>query len=319
MSDQEDQHPETVPETSPVIMEDEARQVSDQEDVKLETDPEISKVMMKDEATQISDQENVQLEEVQETSQIIMEDEATQMSEQEDAQLEIIQKENKKPDLKEMMEQLGDQKKALDEMDEQQDTIESLTTKNQMLEYTNTGLIMQLTREKDKFSSLQKQLEQFESNSESENENLTEELITMSRRLGKCHGAHVDDNLRDKLFTLTRLLTKEWKPSEVIVDQKSASSGSEYEIEEAPLLSDNLKPPKPFTTFELPQRKDIMLDELKTNDMSTLLESSRAILKDEATWMTEPEEAQLDVLQKEIERLENNVPTKKGWCCGLFK
>jgi len=62
-----------------------------------------------------------------------------------------------------------------------------------------------------------------------------------------------------------------------------------------------------------------MLDELKTNDMSTLLESSRAILKDEATWMTEPEEAQLDVLQKEIERLENNVPTKKGWCCGLFK
>jgi len=30
------------------------------------------------------------------------------MSEQEDAQLEIIQKENKKPDLKEMMEQLGD-------------------------------------------------------------------------------------------------------------------------------------------------------------------------------------------------------------------
>ena len=55
-----------------------------------------------------------------------------------------------------MMQQLEDYNKVLDEMDEQQDTIESLKTKNQMLEYTNTGLIMQHTREKDKTTSLQK-------------------------------------------------------------------------------------------------------------------------------------------------------------------
>ena len=67
-----------------------------------------------------------------------------------------LQKENKKQDLKNMMTKLEDQKKVLDEMDEQQDTIESVKTKNGMLEYTNTGLIMQLTREKDKYTSLQK-------------------------------------------------------------------------------------------------------------------------------------------------------------------
>ena len=59
-------------------------------------------------------------------------------------------------------------------MEEKKDTLESLTQKIEMLEYTNTGLIMQLRRESHKSSLLQEQLESHESSgSDGENENLS--------------------------------------------------------------------------------------------------------------------------------------------------
>ena len=80
-------------------------------------------------------------------------------------------------------------------MEEKSDTIESLTKKIELLEYTNVGLIMQLRRERNKSISLQKQLELNESSaSEDENDNLSEELCALSRRISMRSSLDLDEN-----------------------------------------------------------------------------------------------------------------------------
>ena len=141
----------------------------------------------------------------------------------------------------------------------------------------------------------------------------------MSRRLSTFNSAYVDENLSNKLINLTDRLTKEWKPAGTIVEQKSSSSDSEIEIQEAPLPIYTKESPKPFSANKSMVKNEISLDECKTNDITTILESYPRKLKDEATWMSEMEESQLDVIQKQIAKIENKAPSKKGFCCGLFK